>query len=120
MYVEKYNNVVNITNDIETNAKNFLDSILYKNNINSLLDIVSYIETKYDSIATIYPSFIGNNAKLNGYTSDDNNEYIGKSISFEFNEYDTTELFNDLLNDDKIKKIFKLTMIDETIKLSLK
>lgn len=118
MNTKYYNDIVNVSTDVDDNCINFIDSLNFRKNIYKCISILEEIEKLYDSKADIYPSFIGEHIK-GKYETNKNANFIGDTIIFEFEEYDTKELYNDLKTQTQFKNLceFEFDKEEELIKL---
>lgn len=119
MNTKYYNEIVNCSHIEDENCTNFIDSLEFRNSIFKCISILEEIENIYDSKASIYPSFIGKHIK-DTYEVSKDSDFDGTSIFFEFEEYDSKELIDDLNNQSQFNSICKFSFNeDELIKLTI-
>jgi hypothetical protein len=97
-----YNKMVNVSKSKTINATNFLESLCYKENAYVLLDVVSELETKFKSLAHIYPSFKGESALENGDALlEHTHEMYFESVVFKLKGIDGDKIVRYLRDNDR-------------------
>lgn len=100
-----YNQFVNITDDSKLNSINFLESLIYRNNVKDLLKLSKIIELETEASLNILPSFKGKTLlDMKVLELIDEQESYLECLKCNFPEYDGTSIFDYIQSIDNINR----------------